>query len=80
MIYLYVEDADRIFNQAVDAGARVTTPMMDAFWGDRFGSVTDPYGHSWAIATHKVDVSPEGMRAAAEAYFAGTAKPDEASN
>ena len=73
-LHLYVEDADKIFKQAVDSGAAVTMPIMDAFWGDRYGMVIDPYGHSWAIATHKIDMTPEGMRKAGEEYFASLAK------
>lgn len=73
-IHLYVEDADQVFNKAVEAGAKVTMPIMDVFWGDRFGTVTDPFGHSWAIATHKKDVSPEEMKKASEEYFANMAK------
>jgi len=73
-IHLYVEDADKIFNQAVEAGAKVTMPIMDAFWGDRFGTILDPYGHSWAIATHKIDMTPEGLRKAGEEFFAKMAK------
>jgi len=73
-IHLYVEDADKIFNQAVEAGAKVTMPIMDAFWGDRFGTVLDPFGHSWAIATHKIDMTPEGLRKAGEEFFAKMAK------
>ncbi len=73
-LHLYVEDADKVFKQAVDAGAIVTMPIMDAFWGDRFGTVMDPYGHSWSIATHKIDMTPEGMRKAGEEYFASMAK------
>ena len=73
-LYLYVEDVDKIFNQAVEAGAKVTMPIMDAFWGDRIGSVKDPFGHSWSIATHKVDLTPEGLRKAGEEYFASMAK------
>ena len=73
-IHLYVEDADKIFNQAVEAGAKVTMPIMDAFWGDRFGSVLDPFGHSWAIVTHKIDMTPEGLSKAGEEFFAKMAK------
>jgi len=73
-LHLYVEDSDKIFKQAVDAGAVITMPMMDAFWGDRFGTVMDPYGHSWAIATHKIDMTPEGLRKAGEEYFASLSK------
>jgi uncharacterized glyoxalase superfamily protein PhnB len=68
-LHLYVDDSDKIFKQAVDAGAVITMPIMDAFWGDRFGTVMDPYGHSWAIATHKIDMTPEGLRKAGEEYF-----------
>ena len=73
-LYLYVEDADKIFKQAVEAGAKVTMPIMDAFWGDRIGSVVDPYGHSWSIATHKIDMTPEGLRKAGEEFFARMTK------
>ena len=69
-LHLYVEDADKIFNQAVEAGATVTMPIMDAFWGDRFGTIIDPFGHSWAIATHQKDLSPEEMKKAGEEFFA----------
>lgn len=68
-IHLYVEDADNVYNQAVQAGAKPTMPMMDAFWGDRFGTIQDPFGHSWAISTHQKDVSPEEMRKAAEEFI-----------
>jgi uncharacterized glyoxalase superfamily protein PhnB len=60
-LHLYVEDADAVFQRAVEAGATVSMPLMDAFWGDRYGTVTDPYGHSWGIATHIEDVSEEEM-------------------
>ncbi|MBA4452425.1 MAG: VOC family protein [Nitrosopumilaceae archaeon] len=73
-LHLYVEDADKIFKQAIDAGAVVTMPIVDAFWGDRYGIVMDPYGHLWAIATHKIDMTPEGLRKAGEEYFANLAK------
>jgi PhnB protein len=67
-IMLYVADCDAFFNRAVAAGAKVTMPLMDMFWGDRYGQVTDPYGHVWAIATHKEDVPPAEMaKRAAEA-------------
>ena len=73
-LHLYVENADEVFNQAVESGAKVVMPIMDAFWGDRYGMVIDPYGHSWAIATHKVDMTPEGLRKAGEEYFASMEK------
>ncbi len=57
--YVYVEDVDRAFERAVDAGAEVKMPVEDMFWGDRIGTVTDPSGHLWTLATHVEDVSPE---------------------
>jgi PhnB protein len=60
-VFMYVEDVDAVVKQAVDAGAKVTMEVADQFWGDRFGSVTDPFGHSWSIATHVEDVPPEEM-------------------
>ena len=69
-IHLYVEDADKTYDQAIQAGAKPTMPMMDAFWGDRYGSLIDPFGHSWGIATHKKDMSPEEMHKAAEEFIA----------
>ena len=59
---LYVEDCDALFNQAVSAGAKVERPLADQFYGDRSGTVIDPYGHKWTIATHKEDVTPEEMQ------------------
>jgi PhnB protein len=61
-LYLYVDDCDRLFNQAVSAGASATTPVKDQFYGDRSGSIKDPFGHSWHIATHKEDVSMDEVR------------------
>jgi len=63
-IALYVEDADKQFDQAIAAGCTVHMPMADMFWGDRYGIVKDPYGHLWSIATHIRDVSPEEIQAA----------------
>ncbi len=64
-IHLQVEDVDAVFDQAVKAGAKITMPVADMFWGDRYGRVEDPFGHHWAIATHIRDVSPEEIRQAA---------------
>jgi len=55
-LMIYVENVDARFNQAVAAGAKVTKPLQDQFYGDRSGTVTDPFGHVWTIATHKEDV------------------------
>lgn len=68
-INLYVEDVDAVFEQAVAAGAEVAMPVADMFWGDRYGKLTDPFGHSWSIATHIRDVSPEEMAEAAKTAF-----------
>ncbi len=66
-ICLYVEDVDAWFDRAVTAGATVVRPVKDQFYGDRTGTVTDPYGHKWTIATHKEDVPPDEMCKRAEA-------------
>ena len=68
-IFLYVNDADATFNKAVSAGAKPTMPLMDAFWGDRFGSIEDPFGHVWGIATRKKDRTPEEMLKAGQEEF-----------
>jgi PhnB protein len=72
-VFLYVDDVDAVYKQAIDAGATSTMEPADQFWGDRFGSVTDPFGHSWQIATHVEDVSPEEMAKRAEEAFAAMA-------
>jgi PhnB protein len=58
-LWLYVEDCDAVFQRAVNAGAQTGMPMADQFWGDRCGSIQDPYGYSWTIATHKEDLTRE---------------------
>jgi PhnB protein len=60
-IMLYADDVDAVFNRAVAAGAKAEMPPADMFWGDRMGNLVDPFGHKWAVATHKEDVSPEEM-------------------
>ena len=72
-IMIYVEDVDTIFNQAVAAGATIKEGLQDKFYGDRNGSVIDPFGHVWHIATHKEDVSPEEMQRRAKAAGHGGA-------
>ena len=72
-IHIYVEDVDAVFNKAVTAGAQVRMPLEDAFWGDRYGKVVDPFGHEWSLATHKEDLTPEEIRKGAEAAFSGCA-------
>ncbi len=69
-IMTYVEDTDSVYKQAIDAGATSLMEPDDMFWGDRFGSVQDPFGHSWTIATHIEDVSPEEMQKRSEEWVA----------
>ena len=65
-IHLYVEDTDAFVARAVAAGARVTMPVCDAFWGDRYGKIEDPFGHHWSVGTHIRDVSMEEAQKAME--------------
>ena len=70
-LMIYVEDVDTVFNQAVQAGAVVKEALQDKFYGDRMGTVTDPFGHRWHLATHKEDVSMEEMERRAKAAHGG---------
>ena len=70
-IFMYVEDVDAVAKRAVDAGATITMEIADQFWGDRMGSVQDPFGHSWSIATHVEDVAPDEMQKRAAALPKG---------
>ena len=72
-IHMYVEDVDAAFGKAVAAGTQVKMPLADMFWGDRYGVLTDPFGHAWSIATHKKDLTPEQIRKGAQAACAETA-------
>jgi PhnB protein len=74
-LFLYVPDVDTAFKRAVDAGAKAIMPPADMFWGDRFGKLTDPFGHEWAMATHKEDLSPEEIRKRGAAAMASMGKP-----
>lgn len=67
-ILVYVEDADAVFERAVAAGSRVQRPVKDQFYGDRCGTIVDPFGHVWTISTHVEDLTPDeiGRRAAEE--------------
>lgn len=73
-IFLYVEDVDSVFNQAVKAGAKSDAPPADMFWGDRYGKLTDPFGHLWGLATHIEDVAPQEMEKRAKAAMAQMAQ------
>ena len=70
-VFVYVEDVDEVVQQAVDAGATVTMPVEDQFWGDRYGKVADPFGHEWQIATHVEDLSPDEIAKRGEEAMAG---------
>ena len=61
VIHLYTEDVDAFVARAVKAGAEVTMPVQDMFWGDRYGTLEDPFGHKWSVATHVRDVTPAQM-------------------
>jgi PhnB protein len=69
-IHRYVEDCDAAIKRAADAGATVLMPAQDMFWGDRYGVVTDPFGHHWSFATHVKDLTPAEVRAAMNEAFA----------
>jgi PhnB protein len=69
-LHHYVENCDAAIKRAADAGATVIMPAADMFWGDRYGVVTDPYGHKWSFATHQSDLTPAEMQAAMKDAFA----------
>lgn len=60
-LMIYVDDCDTIYNKAIEAGGTEVKPLQDQFYGDRSGTLTDPFGHMWTVATHKEDVTPEEM-------------------
>jgi len=64
VIHLYVDDVDAFVRRAVDAGAKITMPLEDMFWGDRYCRLEDPFGHHWSVATHTRDVTLDEMRQA----------------
>ena len=68
-LHVYVADVDALFAQAVEAGARVVEPVKDRFYGDRTGTLEDPFGHVWFLATHKEDLTTEEINRRAEALF-----------
>lgn len=77
-IHLWVEDCDAAFAKAVTAGAKVVMPLADQFWGDRFGMVSDPFGHVWAISSQKEDLTPEEVMRRSEEAMASMAPPSPA--
>lgn len=67
-LYLYVENVDQFVETAVEAGAKITMPISDMFWGDRWGQLVDPFGHKWGVATHVKDMTPEEIKKAQESW------------
>jgi uncharacterized glyoxalase superfamily protein PhnB len=78
-VWLYVEDVDVTFDRAVRAGAKAQMPVNDTFWGDRFGGLQDPFGHNWAIATRKENLSDEEVRRRADEFVASMSGSQPAS-
>jgi len=74
VLNIYVDNVDALFNQAVAAGAQVTMPLQNQFWGDRYGQIKDPFGHAWALGQHIEDVAPEELERRGKAIFAEMAK------
>ena len=68
--YIYLENADEAFRRALEAGAESRMPVQDMFWGDRVGTVQDPFGYSWTLATHTRDLTSQEIREGAQAFFA----------
>lgn len=73
-LHIYVPDVDAAFSRAVKAGAQVEMPVMDQFWGDRYGKLKDPFGHKWSIATHTRDLSQDEMKRGMEEAMAKASK------
>jgi PhnB protein len=73
-VFLYTADVDATVNKAVSAGASLAMPVTNMFWGDRYGKVTDPFGHSWGVATHVEDVAPEELERRTAEWTANMAK------
>ena len=71
---IYVENADTAFRRAIEAGAESRMPVEDMFWGDRAGTVKDPFGYRWMLATHTQDLTMQEIQQAARAFFARMAK------
>lgn len=74
-LMIYCKDCDALFNRAVGAGASVRMPLEDAFWGDRWGMVTDPFGHVWSVATRKKNLSVPEMKRAMDEFMANYKRP-----
>jgi PhnB protein len=73
-LFLYFDNVDAIFDRAVAAGAKMDMPLTNQFWGDRYGKITDPFGHQWGLAQHVEDVAPEEMMRRSQEWTAKMAK------
>jgi len=76
-LYLYVPDVDKSFQQAVDAGGKVTMPVTDMFWGDRYGQFMDPFGHYWGLSTHTEDLTEPEIAERSKAFFESMAQKEK---
>jgi len=76
-LHIYVDGVDAAFDRAVKAGARVDMPVSDQFWGDRYGKLTDPFGHKWSIATHTKDMSEDEMKRSMNEAMAKMQPPEK---
>jgi uncharacterized glyoxalase superfamily protein PhnB len=72
--YIYLENVDEAFQRAMEAGAETRMPVQDMFWGDRVGTVQDPFGYSWSLATHTKDLTPQEFQEGSKAAFAQMVK------
>jgi PhnB protein len=73
-LFIYLENVDDFFNRAVAAGATVDMPLQNQFWGDRYGKLTDPFGHQWGLSQHVEDVAPDEMERRSKEWQAQMAK------
>jgi PhnB protein len=74
VLNLYVNDVDKTFQQAISAGGKESMPVTDQFWGDRYGSFVDPFGHAWGVGTHKEDLTAQEMQERMEDFMAKMAQ------
>ncbi|MGH9407036.1 MAG: VOC family protein [Candidatus Acidiferrales bacterium] len=79
VLNVYVDNVDKLFDQAVSAGAKVFMPLANQFWGDRYGQVSDPFGHRWALGQHVEEVAPAEMERRGKEFFAKMAQGQRAS-
>jgi PhnB protein len=77
-LHIYVEDVDKQFARAIDAGCKPDMPLADMFWGDRYGKVVDPFGHLWGLATQKEQLTPQEIEKRSKEFFASMAKQQTA--